>query len=170
MQRLPTKMREALVLCCLQGRTRDEAAAELGCTVGAVKSRLERGRELLRRALARRGLELPAALLATGLTALTAPASVSAAALQAVRGGAPRAAAAAAAPPPLRATNAPAPLFVAPVWGWCWGAGPRGRGEAAPPPPAVEAPAEQAKPKLEPQPRVDHFGDALPEGAYARFG
>ena len=45
MQRLPTKMREVLVLCCLQGRTRDEAAAELGCTVGAVKSRLERGRE-----------------------------------------------------------------------------------------------------------------------------
>src|SRR5207237_211178 len=41
------------------------AARHLGWSVGAVKSRLERGRELLRRRLTRRGITLGAGLLAT---------------------------------------------------------------------------------------------------------
>src|SRR5581483_9814028 len=67
-ERLPVLLRLPLVLCCLQGRTRDEAAEKLGCSVAAVKSRLERGRDLLRRRLKRRGIELPAAFLVLGLT------------------------------------------------------------------------------------------------------
>ncbi len=67
-ERLPVLLRLPLLLCCLQGRTRDEAAETLGCSVAAVKSRLERGRDLLRRRLERRGVQLPAAFLVLGLT------------------------------------------------------------------------------------------------------
>jgi RNA polymerase sigma factor (sigma-70 family) len=64
LDRLPEKYRAPLLLCCLEGRTRDEAAEQLGWTLGALKMRLERGRRLLRARLARRGLTVSAALLA----------------------------------------------------------------------------------------------------------
>jgi RNA polymerase sigma factor (sigma-70 family) len=57
-QRLPDKFGAPLVLCYLQGMTREEAAARLGRSAGAVKGLLERGRELLRSRLARRGVTL----------------------------------------------------------------------------------------------------------------
>jgi RNA polymerase sigma factor (sigma-70 family) len=63
--RLPALYRVPLVLCCLEGLARDEAAQQLGCGPATLKSRLERGRALLRRRLAGRGLVLPAALLAS---------------------------------------------------------------------------------------------------------
>jgi RNA polymerase sigma factor (sigma-70 family) len=65
--RLPTSLRGPVVLCCLEGRARDEAADLLGCSVLAVKARLERGRQALRTALARRGIALPAAFAVVGL-------------------------------------------------------------------------------------------------------
>ncbi len=62
--RLPAKYRQPLWLCYFEGQTRDEVAAALGCSPGAVKGNLERGRDLLRERLAKRGITLSAALLA----------------------------------------------------------------------------------------------------------
>ncbi|MFO0968003.1 MAG: sigma-70 family RNA polymerase sigma factor [Gemmataceae bacterium] len=61
---LPARYRAPLILCYLEGRTRDEAAEELGWSAGSVKGRLERGRDLLRQRLLRRGLSLSAVLCA----------------------------------------------------------------------------------------------------------
>lgn len=65
--RLPERYRAPLLLCCLEGKTRDEAAAQLGWTLGALKARLERGRNRLRQSLTRRGVTLSAALLSSVL-------------------------------------------------------------------------------------------------------
>ncbi len=59
---LPDRYRSVLLLCCLQGKTRDEAAEELGWSLGSVKGCLERAREMLRDRLARRGIALGTAL------------------------------------------------------------------------------------------------------------
>ncbi len=68
LRHLPTRYQAPLVLCYLEGKTRDEAAQELGWSTGTLRGRLERGRDLLRTRLARRGLMLSASLLATQLT------------------------------------------------------------------------------------------------------
>ncbi|QJW94811.1 sigma-70 family RNA polymerase sigma factor [Frigoriglobus tundricola] len=89
LDRLPDRYRLPLLLCHLEGKTRDEAAAALQVTVGTVKGRLERGRELLRTRLARRGVALSVALVAAvaapGAHAVPPPVSVT---LRAARGGA----------------------------------------------------------------------------------
>jgi RNA polymerase sigma-70 factor (ECF subfamily) len=54
--RLPEKFRSAVVLCELQGFGHVEAARQLACAVGTVKSRLSRAREKLRSRLIRRGI------------------------------------------------------------------------------------------------------------------
>jgi RNA polymerase sigma factor (sigma-70 family) len=64
LDRLPDAFRMPILLCCLDGKTRDEVAQALGCSVGAIKGRLERGREMLLRRLTRRGLALSGTLLA----------------------------------------------------------------------------------------------------------
>jgi RNA polymerase sigma factor (sigma-70 family) len=66
-ERLPERYRVPVVLCDLEGRTHEQAARHLGCPVGTVKSRLARGRGRLRDRLIRRGLRVPARVLATGL-------------------------------------------------------------------------------------------------------
>jgi RNA polymerase sigma factor (sigma-70 family) len=62
LSRLPEKYRAPILLCCLEGRSRDEAAHCLGWQLAAVKDRLEQGRERLRVRLARRGVQLGTAL------------------------------------------------------------------------------------------------------------
>jgi RNA polymerase sigma factor (sigma-70 family) len=62
--RLPDEYRAVLLLCCIEGKSREEAAHRLGWTEGSVKGRLERGRDLLSRRLTRRGLTLSATLAA----------------------------------------------------------------------------------------------------------
>ena len=46
-----------LVLCCLEGLARDQAARRLGVPVGTLRVQLERARERLRTALKKRGIE-----------------------------------------------------------------------------------------------------------------
>jgi RNA polymerase sigma factor (sigma-70 family) len=74
--RLPQQFRSPLILCCLEGLARDEAARRLGWTAGLLKSRLEQARELLRGRLARRGIPLPAAFLTVGLLGTAANAAL----------------------------------------------------------------------------------------------
>jgi RNA polymerase sigma factor (sigma-70 family) len=57
--RLTERYRRPLILCDLEGRTHEAAAAQLRCPVGTVKSRLSRAREKLRSRLVRRGLSAP---------------------------------------------------------------------------------------------------------------
>src|SRR5262245_33876494 len=66
-QRLPSYFRQAFVLCVLEGKSGPEAAAELGCKEGTVKSRVNRARQALQRQLARRGIHLAALLAALSL-------------------------------------------------------------------------------------------------------
>lgn len=66
LSRLPENYRAPLVLCYLEGLTRDEAARQLDWSLGTFKRRLERGRAMLRQRLVRRGFPL-AAVLATVL-------------------------------------------------------------------------------------------------------
>ncbi len=68
LDQLPTTYREALVLCYLEGLTRDEAATRLGVPLATLKSRLERGRMRLGEALTNRGCMLGAGLLALAAT------------------------------------------------------------------------------------------------------
>jgi RNA polymerase sigma factor (sigma-70 family) len=71
---LPDPYREAIVLCYLEGHTCDDAARRLRRPVGTVKARLSRARGILKRRLIRRGIALPAGLVAAGAT-VEAPAA-----------------------------------------------------------------------------------------------
>ncbi len=64
LNQLPERYRRVLLLCYLEGQSRDEAAANLGVSPGAVKGHLERGRDMLAARLTRRGVSLSAGLLA----------------------------------------------------------------------------------------------------------
>src|SRR5262245_46179127 len=74
--RLSPALSRPLVLCYLQGATRDEAARALGLPVGTLKHRLESARGELRRRLRRRGVEFAAVGAAVSLTDWPAPAAM----------------------------------------------------------------------------------------------
>ncbi len=68
LNRLPAKYREPIVLCYIEGQTHDQAAAHLRCPVGTVRSRMARGRDLLKRRLTRRGCAPLAGMLGGGMS------------------------------------------------------------------------------------------------------
>src|SRR5262249_8248565 len=72
LDRLPDTYRLPLILCYLDGNTQDEAAQLLGVNVGALRGRVERGRERLRVRLTKRGVALSAGLLALVTASATA--------------------------------------------------------------------------------------------------
>jgi RNA polymerase sigma factor (sigma-70 family) len=74
-QRLPQKYRGAVVLVYWEGLTHEQAALQLGCPLGTVRSRLARARELLRRRLTRRGVAPLAGAVAAWLGSTTASAA-----------------------------------------------------------------------------------------------
>jgi RNA polymerase sigma factor (sigma-70 family) len=55
--RLPVNYRLPVVLCYLEGKSCQEAAAQLSCPVGTIKGRLWRARQALRDRLSRRGVD-----------------------------------------------------------------------------------------------------------------
>jgi RNA polymerase sigma factor (sigma-70 family) len=67
LNRLPVSYRAPLVLCYLEGQTQDQAARQLGWSLGKLRGQLERGREVLRTRMARRGMSFSATLLAVNL-------------------------------------------------------------------------------------------------------
>jgi RNA polymerase sigma factor (sigma-70 family) len=177
--RLPEKYRSPFVLCCLEGRSRKEAAAELGWKAGTVCSRVAQARGLLQRRLARRGVTLSATLCASALWARTAAAAVSgtlarhsltaAVGPESAASSAARTLAAGLLPAmtPARLKLAGLLLSVATFATGVamFGGRPQGPGEA----PAEASP--QAEPPREAKGlRVDILGDPLPDGALARIG
>src|SRR5579871_3589516 len=76
LSRLPDKYRVLVLLCDLQGKTRKEAARQLGVPEGTVAGRLARARTMLAKRMARHGLAVSGGTLATVLTEKVASASV----------------------------------------------------------------------------------------------
>jgi RNA polymerase sigma factor (sigma-70 family) len=163
--RLPERLRLPVLLCGVQGLSRDEAARRLGWSEGAVKGRLERGRRRLAARLAARGLA-PSALFLAPLVAASVPSDLLA--RSAEQAAAPWsksiplaivALARAAAPRALFPTAAIAGgVLVVALAGWVVAAG--GPSPADPPPTA-------AMPPVAAKPAPD---DPLPAGAVRRFG
>jgi RNA polymerase sigma factor (sigma-70 family) len=84
---LPAEWRLPLILCYLEGRTQDEAAAQLGWSTRTFRRRLEVARDELGRLLVRRGLALSAALsvllLSDSAVSAAVPASLAASTVEA---------------------------------------------------------------------------------------
>src|SRR5262245_4045179 len=163
--RLPEQYRLPLVLCYLDGLSKRQAADQLGLSVGAFGGRLERGRDKLRAALARRGL---APMVALGLLVpLAGPASADLIRRTAgicVRGGPTPAAVAllaAGRAGVLKKAGFAVGLLVLGGLGWIAATG---RAE----PPGPQAKVETPRPA--PDARQDLYGDALPPDALARLG
>jgi RNA polymerase sigma factor (sigma-70 family) len=76
LSRLPDKYRVGIVLCDLEGKTRREAALQLGLPEGTLAGRLMRGRAMLAKRLARHGLVLSGGALAAALSQGAASAAV----------------------------------------------------------------------------------------------
>jgi RNA polymerase sigma factor (sigma-70 family) len=68
LDRLPSSYREPIVLCYLEGLTRDEAASRLGIPLATLHTRIDRARKRLHDVLTKAGCTLGAGLLALTVT------------------------------------------------------------------------------------------------------
>jgi RNA polymerase sigma factor (sigma-70 family) len=177
--RLPDRLRLPVLLCCVQGLSREEAAQRLGCSDAVVKGRLERGRRRLAARLAARGLA-PSALVLAPLAAVTVPADLLARSVE--QSASPWSKAIPAAVTEL-ATRAPRLLLpVAALAGCALAVGLVGWAIAAPSvlsmgsarvdrPAAGQKPASPDAPPAAPAPAANPApDDPLPVGATLRFG
>jgi RNA polymerase sigma factor (sigma-70 family) len=177
LSRLPEKYRAPLVLCYLHEYSHVQAAQALGWPVGSMSKRLARGRELLRRGLARRGISLAGGGLAVALGAearAALPAELGEAtvgAALAFASGAPAGPAAGLAKEVLRAllfsklrVTALVLLLLSAV----------ASASLLAQQMLTTVPGEENPPDVEaaePKPTgVDRYGDPLPEGTIARLG
>ncbi|MFO0810771.1 MAG: sigma-70 family RNA polymerase sigma factor [Gemmataceae bacterium] len=171
--RLPDRLRAPLVLCYLDGRTRDEAAADLGWSLGTLKRRLEQGKAVLHARLTRRGVGLPLAALTAALAETGADAAVPAPLYSATGTAAAAFADGTLGPTP------PALLAKGVLTAMSWSpaklaaavlvAGTLSASVGL----AVRSPAPDDPAPKPPAPvvaRADRFGDPLPDGAAARLG
>jgi RNA polymerase sigma factor (sigma-70 family) len=172
---LPEKYRAPVVLCCLEGKSREQAARELGWKEGTLSSRLAQARGRLQRRLARRGVAL-AALLCGADLGRAADAAVPAAlveatsqmALAAVAGLAVVPTAAAAAAGVLRSLSlGPWKILGTLLLAVGVACGVAGKPEEPPQQGPPSAPLAQRRARAT---GVDRYGDSLPEGAIARLG
>ncbi|HWG47813.1 MAG TPA: sigma-70 family RNA polymerase sigma factor [Gemmataceae bacterium] len=191
LNRLPDKYRVPIVLCDLEGKTRKEAANQLGWPEGTLSGRLSRARALLAKRLTRHGLTLSGGIAALGLSGNATPAclpsplvastvkaaSCLAAGQAAIAGAIPVKVAAlmdGVLKSMLLAKLKIAGAVVLMV-------GMLGGGLLAPlalsEPPAEATPNPKAEKAEQPRPqakkeqvRTDRYGDPLPPGALARFG
>lgn len=170
LQRLPPKYREPLLRCYLEGKSQEEAAQELGWTPGTLRGRLDRGREQLRQRLVRRGITLSSAigamLVAQSVGRAAAPAALRLATVQAALG-----ANTTVAPQVMVMTEA---MLKSMWWAKCkvvallsvvllLAAGAGGL--------AFHQAQQNQEPQAEkPAPRLDLYGDPLPDGVLARLG
>ncbi len=168
--RLPDRLRSPLVLCYLEGRTRDEAAAALGWTLATLKRRLERGRSLLRKRLEARGVT--EGLLAPAIALVSVPlglrvATTEAAAAFALDGtiaGPVAALLAGGSVVGVRSVFAIGAILLA------GGAALLAGGDKPPTGPVANYPGVDAPHSPAPAVRRDPFGDPLPPGAVTRLG
>jgi RNA polymerase sigma factor (sigma-70 family) len=184
--RLADKHRRPLILCCLEGKTYEQAAQEMAWPISTVAARLKRACELLRQQLARRGITLPvgavAALLAEQVAARAVPALLI---LSTVRLAAQTLAGQAATALPIVTFISgmvkgmtTTKLGVAITLLLTVSLAVAGVGVLASPKqePKTETPLRETRrpgpPKSEPveAPPTDLYGDPLPAGALARFG
>ncbi len=169
---LPEKHRVPLVLCYIQELSYEEAARQAGCPVGTLRGRLERGKQQLRKRLARYGLPLAAPVLVLG-----PPTQVSAAlatatlvTVRTVAGGGPVPAAISG----LLGTRtglriallAPIVIALATVGAVLAVGDFSVDDKPKSDPPKIANPVSEVAPR----PVVDHLGDPLPPGAVARLG
>jgi RNA polymerase sigma factor (sigma-70 family) len=188
LNQLPSAYRVPLLLCYLEGLTRDQAARQLGWSVRTLHRRLERGRQLLRERLTRRGLTLSGALLApavaqvggSGALPATLVGTTMTAALDFAAG--PAAAGAVSTRMIALAARELKPVVAGKIktiaalvlaLGLVSGAVPLAWWAASESPPAVQQAEQPTAPpaaEVAPSARTDLFGDALPDGALFRLG
>jgi RNA polymerase sigma factor (sigma-70 family) len=89
--RLPERYRAVIVLCDLEGHTRQEAARQLRCPEGTVAGRLARARAMLAKRLTRHGLGVLGGTLASQTASAGVPPSVVSSTIRAVTSGQPAA-------------------------------------------------------------------------------